>query len=258
MGSDIRKHVFDVKGTKIPVDAEGRVSLTALWVAAGRPKSKDPNKWLTSETAKEFVASLAEMSKPQIRGLLRSVRGNTAGRGTWGHWQIALAYAEWLSPEFHQYVNEGFRQWQEEERDPGLKLDRSVDAFEKRGKAVEWIEARFKGKLQRNALTATLKSHQCRKDAYPKVTDIGNLAVVGKTAKEFRERSNLPATASTRDNMSASQLAWMMVYETSVQEKVVADAAIGDEQCVESAMAVGKAIQPAVKALRELMSPAVS
>jgi hypothetical protein len=44
----------------------------------------------------------------------------TRGRfgGTFAHWQIALAYAKYLSPEFHIHCNNIIRRFVEEEQNP--------------------------------------------------------------------------------------------------------------------------------------------
>jgi hypothetical protein len=250
MGTAIQK-AFPVLGMKVPYDEEGRASLTAIWIAAGRPQNGTPAMWLRSDKAKEFVAELESKSKVQKRTLLQTVRGGDAGKaGTWGHWQIALAYASWLSPRVHQDVQEGYRQWKEEEKSPGLKLDRAVNALQKKGFADDWIEMRLKGKLATNSRRATMKAHLCdKRESYQAVANIGNLTVVKATASEFRRRNGIDENASTRDAMSKVQLAGLLLYEASVEQKIVDDAAIGDDQCVESAKKVSDVLRPAMRAL---------
>lgn len=252
MGNEIQK-AFEIKGMTVPVDSKGRVNLTSLWIAAGRPKSKNPDFWLKNASTREFISSLAAKSRSGIPDLLHKVNGNVPSRGTWGHWQIALAYAKWLSPEFHQYVNEGFRQWQEEEKDPGLKIDRALDRWRQLGKEEEWIKTRFDGQLQRKALCNTLSDHNCRpterENPYAEITNSGNLAVLGKTAKEYREAKGLAKTVATRDHMQRHELAGLNFFEAMTEKRVKDTAADGNAQCVACAKEVGTVVKQAMRSL---------
>lgn len=94
-----------------------RVNLTDMWRAAGSDPSKRPSKWLETEAALTFIEYLGEnlnirkrdIEKPgQTEALVETERG---GRdpGTWAHWQVGMAYAKYLSPEFHAWCNEVVR-----------------------------------------------------------------------------------------------------------------------------------------------------
>lgn len=74
-------------------------NLTAMWRAAGCPKSKRPAAWMQTEQAKEFVAELNIAN-----GYIKSDQGRTGG--TWAHWQVAVEYAGYLSPAFAIQWNE--------------------------------------------------------------------------------------------------------------------------------------------------------
>lgn len=84
--------------------------LTDLWRAAGAPAGIRPANWLRKEGA-AFVEFLRDSSTMPY-GHTRQKAGNPS-KGepptTWGYWQIALAYAKALSPEFHARVNEVYR-----------------------------------------------------------------------------------------------------------------------------------------------------
>ena len=65
----------------------------------------------------DLTAEAAETASPNVTlgyiwtvdgdGLVATARGN--GGGTWAHWQLALAYAKYLSPEFHTWCNDVVR-----------------------------------------------------------------------------------------------------------------------------------------------------
>lgn len=84
----------------VRLDAEF-VNATDLWKADGSDPSKRPNTWLTHETTQNFQGYL-ETAIPGC-SFVRTVEGRNGG--TWVHWQLALAYAKYLSPEFHAWCN---------------------------------------------------------------------------------------------------------------------------------------------------------
>ena len=100
-------------GVDIPFDDDRLISLTAMWRAAGSPESKRPNDWTLTEQGAAFIDSVAKNLNAARNGIWKSRRGKHLG-GVFAHWQIALAYGKYLSPEFHQAVNEAFKEWSEE------------------------------------------------------------------------------------------------------------------------------------------------
>ncbi|WP_424138671.1 KilA-N domain-containing protein [Roseomonas chloroacetimidivorans] len=82
------------------------LSLTEMWKAAGGDPSRRPAEWLRSADAKNFIGFLAGTLNVEIShiGLVRTDRGGQEP-GTWAHWQIAMAYAQYLSPEFRAACN---------------------------------------------------------------------------------------------------------------------------------------------------------
>lgn len=80
------------------------LSLTDMWRAAGSDPSKRPADWARLPATNEFVAHICDVVGKSHDDIIQTLRGNEAG--TWGHWQIAMAYAKYLSPEFHAWCNE--------------------------------------------------------------------------------------------------------------------------------------------------------
>lgn len=83
-----------------------RLCMTHMWKAAGGDTSKRPNDWLTQTATKEFIGYL-ETTTPGC-----SLTDTKEGRngGTWGHWKVAMAYAKYLSLEFHNWCLEVVRE----------------------------------------------------------------------------------------------------------------------------------------------------
>lgn len=82
-----------------------KLSLTDMWKAAGSDAQKTPAKWQGLPSSKDFIEHVSLIvGKSDI---IKATRGK--GGSTWAHWQIALAYAKYLSPEFHMWCNQVVR-----------------------------------------------------------------------------------------------------------------------------------------------------
>lgn len=99
-------------GAAIRDDGE-MLCLTDMWKAHGSDPAKRPANWLQRDSSQEFIAFVAESKEVQIPHLLRKQGGNPRtgeGGAMWAHWQIAFAYAKWISPAFHAWCNEAARE----------------------------------------------------------------------------------------------------------------------------------------------------
>lgn len=89
---------------------EDRLNLTDMWRAAGADPARKPAHWLRSDTARDFIAFIAGNLKVAESQLCEVTQGAPeTGGGTWAHWQVGMAYAKYLSPEFHVWCNEVVR-----------------------------------------------------------------------------------------------------------------------------------------------------
>ncbi len=86
------------------------LSLTDMWKAARSPSGRAPADWLALASTKEF-ASAVEASFNAGKSGIKTKTGR--GGGTYAHWQIALAYAKYLNPDFHMWCNEVVRRHME-------------------------------------------------------------------------------------------------------------------------------------------------
>jgi hypothetical protein len=98
------------------------VNLTTMWCAMERPRNRHPNDWLRLPDTQRFLLHLAnqmaeaptaaridDAGPSRVRGLgtddlILTTRGRK--RRTWAHWQLAMAYAHYLSPAFHAWCNQ--------------------------------------------------------------------------------------------------------------------------------------------------------
>ncbi|WP_043367381.1 KilA-N domain-containing protein [Belnapia sp. F-4-1] len=104
-----------------PIRLRGAMlSLTDMWQAAGRPDNRRPTDWLILDETQRFRAHArvhwTEFEDPAVDnavldgiirtdhdGFVATLRGRHGG--TWAHWQLALSYARYLSPQFHLWCN---------------------------------------------------------------------------------------------------------------------------------------------------------
>jgi hypothetical protein len=84
------------------------ISLTDMWKAAGSLNGRRPDDWKKDGANRAFLDHVALITNAPVEGIWRGRRGNNGG--TFAHWQIALAYAKYLSPAFHAWCNEVVRE----------------------------------------------------------------------------------------------------------------------------------------------------
>lgn len=84
-----------------------KLSLTDMWKSAGSPVNREPWNWARFE-GKAFIEAVSlshNLSEAQVM-----VTKKGKGGSTFAHWQIGLAYAKYLSPEFHMWCNSVVRE----------------------------------------------------------------------------------------------------------------------------------------------------
>jgi hypothetical protein len=103
------KAPLTIFGQTLRMDGEGRLSLTDMWKAGGGEERQKPRRWLEAANVQEFTDALARREGVRISSLIEVKRG--AGAGTFAHWQLALAFAKWLSPELHMEVSKTYMRY---------------------------------------------------------------------------------------------------------------------------------------------------
>lgn len=83
-------------------DKGDMLSLTDMWKAAGSQSGRAPSDWCDLASTKEFVSAVEASFNAGKSGIITKKGRNG---GTLAHWQIGLAYAKYLSPEFHMWCN---------------------------------------------------------------------------------------------------------------------------------------------------------
>jgi len=94
------------QGQRINVKDE-MLCLTDFWTALGRPKNKSAPQWLSLPQTVNLIMRLeAGMKDPHP--LIETIEKS----GTFAHWQIALAYAKFLSADLEMHINEIYMRYQ--------------------------------------------------------------------------------------------------------------------------------------------------
>lgn len=103
------------------------LSLTDMWRAAGSPANREPFNWERKEGA-AFIEAVTLSHNLPAGQVMEKRQGK--GGGTFAHWQIALAYAKYLSPEFHMWCNTVVRDHMEGR--PAASVNLAISAREAR------------------------------------------------------------------------------------------------------------------------------
>jgi phage antirepressor YoqD-like protein len=100
--------VFAYKGQPVTFQATGSNYMVDANQMA-RPFGKRPANWLATGQAQELIASLSAKTGIPVTGLITVRQGGNA-QGTWMHEDVALLFAQWLSPEFYLWCNDRIKE----------------------------------------------------------------------------------------------------------------------------------------------------
>lgn len=220
---------IDVKGFRITVltiEDETFISLTDMARNKNPKEPKDVVKnWMRNRSTIEFLAIWEQLNNPDFKGVeidpllyeagsnsftlspnrwieLTKAKGikSKQGRngGTFAHQDIALEFASWISAEFKVYLLNEFKRLKQNENDR-LK--------------IEWNISRMLAKVNYHIHTDAIKGNlippeitkQQQSFIYSNEADLLNVALFGKTAKEWR-LANPDLEGNIRDYASIEQL----------------------------------------------------
>jgi hypothetical protein len=194
-----------------------------MWKASGSAHVQRPNVWAGLPATKKFMESLAKKVHCLIIELCFSQRGGK-NPGTWAHWQLALAYAKYLSPEFHMWANEVVKERMEEDVDPVLGLSNNLaraSIMAKRCIKLGMDEDTLIDRIAGVADNKLFKSACCRAggpESLGVVTNTVYKAITGKNAKELQEHRNVK---HTRDALTQLELRAVSFAETLLANRFI-------------------------------------
>lgn len=94
---------FDYNGNLIQKRIDGFVNLTQMCQANGKKISH----FLSLKSTKQYIEQIESDDGITASQLLVVKKGNSSDftQGTWGHPEIAILLAQWISPRFHRWCN---------------------------------------------------------------------------------------------------------------------------------------------------------
>lgn len=228
---------INANGTEISVllSPENQNDYISLTDIAKYKNHDDPriviSNWMSSYSTIDFLATWETLYNPNFNRMeFHTVRGepgrlvmtpkqwiermsaigitSKAGRygGTYAHSDIAFEFASWISPEFKLYIIKDYQR---------LKLD------EAKRLEIGWDIKRELSKINYRIHTDAIKEFlitpeltpQEKGFQYASEADILNIALFGKTAKQFREETDQKAK-NIRDFASVEQLVVLVNLES--------------------------------------------
>jgi hypothetical protein len=227
--------LLNIGGQDVKQDQNELICLTDLWKASGLGYNYKPAHWRNKD-GKNFIETVSNKLKVAHGNLLRSETGRNGG--TYAHWQIALAYAKYLSPKLHMEVNEIFMRAKKGD----VTLSEEI-ADKASPEDQEWLKKRMDVKVARNHLTGTLKAHGVTRHGYPLCTDVINKGLFGQSAKEIQAERGVKRT---RDAMNSEELTCIQLVEITAARKIKEQKAKGDFECAKVCDDVAVRIKEAI------------
>lgn len=247
-------------GEKFFIDiADGNmVNLNKLHELSGATQGRDPREWSRLPSTKKLIKTINVGLSPLLKK-----RG--IGGGTWAHWQLALSYAQYLSPELHLAVNHVFKERLEEAADPELGINRSIDRATKKwkdqGHDDQWIADRSHHVETRKFYVDTLLEHDVKPNHEIGICTNGIYkGLFNKDAAEIEEEirartPGLPRKINIRDHAKRSSIAAIGLSEALAAEEIEDFDVRGVDGCTKVSFEKGLAVQGVLSSAKK-KSPA--
>ena len=97
---------YAYQGSEVTFSNGENVMVNATQMA--KAFGKTPAFWLRTEQSKRMIDAIAELQKCNSSDLVQVTYGDDGG--TWMHEDVALVFAQWLSPEFYLWCNERIKE----------------------------------------------------------------------------------------------------------------------------------------------------
>lgn len=222
---------YDLTFNDTPIkDKNDMLCLTDMWKAAGGKNGQRPANWARKEGA-DFIAKIAD--NVPVGHIIEQRRGRNGG--TWAHWQIGMAYAKYLSAEFHAWCNEVVRAHMEGTTPPAPQDAR-------------WLTVRQEAKEVRNFYTGTLSDHGVRQPRdFARATNAVYTQLFGGPAHRLRQRLGLPKKGNVRDSLSRMELAQLTLSEELAIEHIEDERSWGADECIDVSAMAARSVSNAVR-----------
>ena len=215
------------------INENAYISLTDI---AKQKNSDEPrvviSNWMSSYSTIDFLATWENLYNPDFNRMefqtVRSEPGrliltpkqwiermkaigitSQAGRygGTYAHPDIAFEFASWISPAFKLYI---IKDYQRLKTDEAKRLETGWDTKRELSK----INYRIHTDAIKEFLITPELTKQEQSYTYAGEADLLNVALFGKTAKQWREETGKPKSVNMRDFASVEQLIVLVNLES--------------------------------------------
>ena len=236
--------VIEINGQPLKTNSTGLISLTDMFNAAAAQGWTDgklePKKWAQAPYAKksgstgktsvsggqgvDFIEFVAENLKVNAADVYKAVRGKHGG--TFAHWQIALAYAKYLSPALHMQVNDVYARYKTAD------VTLAADIADKAKPAdAAWLARRVQGTVARNQFTSTLAAHGVAGKGFADCTNAIYKNVLGGNKSEICAERGLRKGTNLRNVMDVTQLTATAMIELVAQKRIDSLNVRGSQAC---------------------------
>lgn len=100
-------NIFAYNGNNITFLEDGNLMINAAQMA--KPFGKRPVDWLKTEQSKSLMEAMTKVKNITLDDILQ-VKYGGSNPGTWMHQDLALLFAQWLSPEFYLWCNDRIKE----------------------------------------------------------------------------------------------------------------------------------------------------
>lgn len=240
------------EGTEISIirnesfNGEDYLSLTDI---AKRKDSSEPriviSNWLSSYSTIDFLATWESLYNPDFNRMEFQTVRNASGRlimtpkqwtermnsvgiiskagrygGTYAHSDIAFEFASWISPEFKLYL---IKDYQRLKADEAKRIEEGWDTK----RALSKINYRIHTDAIKEFLITPELTPQERSYTYANEADVLNVALFGKTAKQFRDETG-NKRLNMRDFASVEELIVLVNLESMNAEMIREGKTVGE------------------------------
>ena len=224
-----KNKIILVSGTEITISNRGEKDFISLTDIAKYRNTVEPfsviNNWMRSKSTIDFIGLWEKLNNPSFKPIeferFRNEAGNNyfvlstqrwieatnavgiiskSGRygGTFAHKDIAFEFASWISSEFKLYLITEFQRLKDD-KNSRLNLEWNLQ------RTLAKINYRIHtDAIKENLIPAELSKSQIS-NVYATEADLLNMALFGKTAKQWRDE-NADADGNIRDCATIEQL----------------------------------------------------
>lgn len=101
--------IFSYNGNDITFNSGDGIMVNATEMA--KPFGKRTNDWLSNQQTEELISTASSVTGIPATELVKIVQGgDPKQQGTWLHEDLALIFAQWLSPKFYLWCNDRIKE----------------------------------------------------------------------------------------------------------------------------------------------------